>query len=343
MEPASAGDGVSAMDAIWHGVAHGRPYPLVLLDGRMPDIDGLTLAAKIRRQRKELSATRIILMTSGDRPATPARKRVNCKSLPTCSSRSSRSELMETIVWVMGLEGDPERLLDSAAVTQAPAPPRVTGVPLRILAAEDNEFNRDLLEYMLAGQGLSPRMAVDGRDALALLEQEFFDVLLLDIHMPELDGFQVVRAIRASERTAGGHLPVIALTARSRKEDREKCLRAGMDDYLTKPFTAAQLWAAIERVVRHRPQEKTDRLDPIDPRILLAACGADAAMLQKMCRSLEARVPEHLAALREALHSLDALAVTGSGSQILWHAFGVLDGCGQSGGRSGRRRGQRPA
>ncbi len=68
-------------------------------------------------------------------------------------------------------------------------------------------------------------MVVDGRDALALLEREFFDVLLLDIHMPELDGFQVVRAIRERERTAGGHLPVIALTARSRKEDRERCLR----------------------------------------------------------------------------------------------------------------------
>ena len=89
MEPASAGDGVTAMDAIWHGVAHGRPYPLVLLDGRMPDVDGLALAAKIR-QRKELSATRIILMTSGDRPGDLAR-RVNCKSLPTCSSRSSKA------------------------------------------------------------------------------------------------------------------------------------------------------------------------------------------------------------------------------------------------------------
>jgi two-component system, sensor histidine kinase and response regulator len=304
MEPASAGDGVTAMDAIWHGVAHGRPYPLVLLDGRMPDIDGLALAAKIR-QRKELAATRIILMTSGDRPGDLARAR-QLQIAANLLKPIQQSELMETIVRVMGLEGGPALLLDSAAVTRAPAPECVTGVPLRILAAEDNEFNRDLLEFMLAGQGLSPRMVVDGRAALALLERELFDVLLLDIHMPELDGFQVVRAIRKREQTAGGHLPVIALTARSRKEDREKCLRAGMDDYLTKPFTAAQLCAAIDRVVGRRPDRKTDKLDPIDPQVLLASCGADAAMLQKMCRSLELRVPEHLAALRAALHSHDA-------------------------------------
>ncbi len=326
MEPTSAGDGVTAMDAIWHGVAHGRPYPLVLLDGRMPDIDGLALAAKIR-QRKELSATRIILMTSGNRPGDLARAR-QLQIAANLLKPIQQSELMETIVWVMGLEGDPERLFDSAAVTRAPAPERVTGVPLRILAAEDNEFNRDLLEYMLAGQGLSPRMVVDGRDALALLERELFDVLLLDIHMPELDGFQVVRAIRERERTAGGHLPVIALTACSRKEDREKCLLAGMDDYLTKPFTAAQLWAAIDRVVGHRPPQKTDRLDPIDPQVLLASCGADAAMLQKMCRSLEARVPEHLAALREALHSHDALRLREAAHKFcgLLSAFSTVAG-----------------
>ena len=130
-------------------------------------------------------------------------------------------------------------------------------MPLRILVAEDNEFNRDLLEHMLAGQGLSATMVVDGREALALLERELFDLLLLDIHMPELDGFQVVGAIRERERTTGGHLPVIALTARSRKEDRERCLRAGMDEYLTKPFKAAELWAAIDRVVRRRPPRQT--------------------------------------------------------------------------------------
>ena len=304
MEPAAAGDGVTAMDALWHGVAQGRPYPLVLLDGRMPDIDGLALAAKIR-QRTELSATRIILLTSGDRPGDLARAH-QLGITANLLKPLQKSELMETILWVMGHQGDPERLLSSPAVVRPPSPEGLVGVPLRILVAEDNEFNRDLLEHMLARQGLSATMVVDGREALALLERDPFDLLLLDIHMPELDGFQVVGAIRQRERTAGGHLPVIALTARSRKEDRERCLRAGMDEYVTKPFKADDLWAAIDRVLRRRPHPKPPRLDPIDPQVLLASCGGDPTMLQKMCRSLQARVPEHLAAVRQALQDHDA-------------------------------------
>ena len=92
------------------------------------------------------------------------------------------------------------------------------------------------------------RRASNGREALALAEEGGFDLLLLDVHMPELDGFQVVRAIREREHGAAGHLPVIALTARSRKEDRERCLAAGMDDFLSKPVQAADLLAAIARV-----------------------------------------------------------------------------------------------
>ncbi|HEV3256840.1 MAG TPA: response regulator, partial [Gemmataceae bacterium] len=305
MEPTTAGDGVTAMAALWRGVAQGRPYPLALLDGRMPDIDGLALTAKIREQA-ELSATRIILLTSGDRPGDLTRARqlgISANLLKPLQQR----ELMETILRVMGHQGDPEGLLVSPAVVRRPIPQGLVGVPLRILVAEDNDFNRDLLEHMLARLGLSAAMAVNGREALALLEREPFDLLLLDIHMPELDGFQVVGAIRERERTAGGHLPVIALTARSRKEDRERCLQAGMDEYLAKPFNAADLCAAIDRVLRTRLPRKPPRMDLLDPPVLLAACGGDPTMLRKMCRSLQSRVPEHLAAIRVALHEQDAL------------------------------------
>jgi CheY-like chemotaxis protein len=124
--------------------------------------------------------------------------------------------------------------------------------------------------------------------------------------MPKLDGFQVIGAIRERERTAGGHLPVIALTARSRKEDRERCLKAGMDECLTKPYSAADLWAAMGRVLRTRPPRQAPRMDLLDPPVLLAACGGDPAMLRKMCRALESRVPEYLAMVRDALHDQDA-------------------------------------
>ena len=131
-------------------------------------------------------------------------------------------------------------------------------------------------------------------------------MLLLDVHMPELDGFQVVRAVRERELTAGGHLPIIALTARSRKEDRERCLAAGMDDFQTKPIRPADLLAAIDRALRAHPSRQSRKRDLVDAPVLLAACGGDPMLLRKLCQMLMARVPEHLGALRDALCDQDA-------------------------------------
>src|SRR5258708_31284756 len=109
--------------------------------------------------------------------------------------------------------------------------------------------------------------------------------------MPELDGFQVVQAVRERELTTGGHLPIIALTARSRKEDRERCLAAGMDDFQTKPIRPADLLAAIDRVVRiHSPRQSRAR-NLLDAPVLLAACGGGAMLLRKMCQKPTARAP----------------------------------------------------
>ena len=306
MEPAAVGDGLAALDALWHAVSLGRPYALVLLDARMPDTDGLALAAKIRK-RAELSATRIILLTSGDRPGDLARfreLRIDAHLLKPVQ----QDELLETIYRVMSRANGDAPPAAGPVAGREPAPaPVPAAAPLHILVAEDNEFNAQLLEQLLARRGHRVRLANNGREALALAEEGGFDLLLLDVHMPELDGFQVVQAIRERERSAGGHLPVIALTARSRKEDRERCLAAGMDDFLAKPIQAADLWAAIERVTGARPP--ADRPGPglLDPRVLLAACGGDAAILEKICQALRARLPDHLTAVQDALRDRDAI------------------------------------
>jgi len=303
MEPVAVGDGVAAMDTLWDAATRGRPYPLVLLDARMPDTDGLVLAAKIRK-RPELSATRIILLTSGDMPSNLTRLR-ELRIDAHLLKPAQQDELLETIYQVMN------RVRGSAPSPAQCAPTALTPetvpalAPLNILVAEDNDFNAQLLEQLLVRRGHRVRLASDGRKALSLAEDGAFDLLLLDVHMPELDGFQVIQAIRERERSAGGHLPVVALTARSRKEDRERCLAAGMDDFLAKPIQAPDLWEAIDRVVGARPPADGTRPGLLDPRVLLAACGGDAGILENICQAFRTRLPDHLTAVQGALRDGD--------------------------------------
>jgi len=176
--------------------------------------------------------------------------------------------------------------------------------PLNILIAEDNEFNGQLLEQLLVRRGYAVRLATNGRQALTLAQNGGFDLLLLDIHMPEMDGFEVAQYIRAYERVSGGHLPIVALTARARKEDRERCLAAGMDDFLAKPIQAADLWGAIDRVVTTPPSNQPRR-SLLDPQVILAACGGEAAIFEKLCQTFRARLPDHLKAVHDSLANDD--------------------------------------
>ena len=188
--------------------------------------------------------------------------------------------------------------------------------------AEDNEFNAQLLEQLLTRRGHRVRLATNGREALALAGEGGFDLLLLDVHMPELDGFQVVQAIRERERSAGGHLPVIALTARSRQEDRERCLAAGMDDFLTKPIGPAELFAAIDRVLAGRPASEAplaSSTEPgilVDPDTLLAACDDDPVLLGKLIRIFQNNLPGSLARVQEAIARQDPAQLRESAHQL---------------------------
>ncbi len=303
MGPTAVADGMAAMDALWHRAANGRPYALVLLDARMPGADGLTVAAMIR-ERAELAPTHIILLTSGERTGDPTRirdLRIDAQLLKPVQ----QDELLETIYRVMSRsQSIPSIASPSSRQASAALVPAIR--PLHILVAEDNELSAQVLEQALVRQGHRVRLAGNGRDVLTLAEQGGFDLLLLDVHMPELDGFQVVQAIRQRELTVGGHLPVIALTARSRKEDRERCLAAGMDDFQIKPIRPADLLAAVGRVIRNLPSQRRDLLDAP---VLLAACGGDPTLLRKMCQTLTARAPQQLAALREAMREQNAQQV----------------------------------
>ena len=205
--------------------------------------------------------------------------------------------------------------------------------PLRILMAEDNEFNVRHVERLLARRGHHVRVANNGREALALATEGSVDVVLLDLHMPELDGFQVVGAIRERKRARGGHLPIIALTARSRKEDRERCLAAGMDVYLSKPVRATELFAAIDQALstdagRLSQAKAEDPLALLDSVTLLAVCESDPECLRDMCKDFQDFAADRLAAMSDALRDRDTPRLRDAGHKLcgLLSAFSTAAG-----------------
>jgi CheY-like chemotaxis protein len=199
----------------------------------------------------------------------------------------------------------PSVVIDDTAPAMSVAPPR-------ILLAEDSEFNSRHLERLLGRRGHAVRVVNNGREALNLVEDGAFDLLLLDVHMPELDGFQVVQAIREREHADGAHLPVIVLTARAQKEDRDQCLAAGMDDYLAKPVRAAELFAAIDRVVTAHGTSRLTRPDHGDligllaPVVLLETCGEDEEGMRELCEDFGSFAPARMAEVHDALRAGDA-------------------------------------
>jgi PAS domain S-box-containing protein len=313
-EPAAVGDGLTALNTLWRAVALGRPYSLVLLDGRMPGVDGLTLAAEIARS-PQLADTRVILLTSEDQPGGLAWQR-ELGIAPVARKPIQQEELLDTACRVLSRSPRDEPPADGVAAEapqeEAPAAAAPCLRPLRILVAEDNELNQQVVQHLLARRGHTVQVAKDGREALGALDEGRFDLLLLDVHMPELDGFQVIEELRRREEGTGRHLPVVALTARSMKGDRERCLAAGMDDYLGKPIRRKELFATIERVLAGRPPAEEVRGEAapadgvLDAATLLTACDADPVLLGQMIAIFQADAPAHLDRVGAAVRARDA-------------------------------------
>ena len=315
MEPTSVGDAMAAMDALWHGVTVGKPHALILLDARMPDADGLALAGKIR-ERAELSGSRIVLLSSGDRPGDLARFR-ELRIDGHLLKPVQQDELLETIYSIMSRANGEESAAAPPGLSGASAPRvQTAGQRLRILVAEDSEFNSQLMEKLLIKQGHVVRLVNNGREAAALANAADFDLLLLDLHMPEMDGFEVIRTIRAREQINGSHLPVVALTARSRKEDRERCLNAGMDEFLAKPIRADDLWRAIGSMLPASQEGGNGAGKLLDAKVLLSACGGDNDILRIISEGLRSSFPAQIATIRDALETRDALRLRESAHKL---------------------------
>jgi CheY-like chemotaxis protein len=220
----------------------GNPYALVLTDANMPAVDGFALAERIRTDA-ELCSTIVMMLTSGDRPGEIAR----CEQLGIAAyllKPVKQSELFDAIVMALGITAAE----DDSSVT---APAEAADVPrLRILLAEDSLVNQKLAVALLQRHGHRVTVASHGLEALAAFDAEEFDLILMDVQMPEMDGLQATAAIRSREKGTGRHIPIIAMTAHAMKGDRQRCLNAGMDAYIAKPIRAGQVLETIDGLFR---------------------------------------------------------------------------------------------
>jgi signal transduction histidine kinase/DNA-binding response OmpR family regulator len=253
MNAASVEGAEEALEQLCAALAMGDPFELILTDMHMPKMDGFALVERIR-QRPELSAATIMMLTSAGHRGDAAR----CEELGVSAyllKPIRQSLLREAVARVLGTKEQegaiPLITRHSLQGSQKPS------ASLRILLAEDNLVNQRLAMRLLEKRGHSVVVAGNGRETFAAFESGGFDLILMDLQMPEMDGFEATAAIRDREREGGNRISIVALTAHAMKGDREKCLAAGMDGYLTKPIRPQELDELLEfYVARQKSAEK---------------------------------------------------------------------------------------
>jgi two-component system, sensor histidine kinase and response regulator len=315
MRPTVVGSARAALEELRRARAGGEPYPLVLLDSAMPDTDGFGAAEQIRSE-PGLAGAVIMMLASGGKPGAVERCReagvdaILMKPL-------KQSELLNTILDVLSARHGGRAAGERGAArraSQAEAQgPRPAWGPLRVLLAEDNAVNQRLAVRILEKHGHAVAVATNGREALSALERGEFDLVLMDVQMPELDGMEATMQLRAREGGTGRHTPVIALTAHAMKGDRERCLGAGMDGYVTKPILPKELFEVMDEVLRAhppaRPAGPPDPAEAFDRDEALERVGGDARLLRELADMFLAEAPRWARELGAAVTEGDAEGV----------------------------------
>ncbi len=241
MAPKTAVDGEHALQNLATAYENGAGFHLIITDMHMPEMDGFTFVERAR-QKSELGPAAIMMLTSEGYQRDLAR----CRELNLAGyllKPIRERELQDAVIRALGDQTTPEpSRVEPAAGGQLQEPE----TPIRVLVAEDNAVNQRLALRLLEKRGHQVTIVENGLEALAKLEVDRFDLILMDVQMPGMDGLQATAAIRAQERESGEHIRIVALTANAMKGDREKYLEAGMDDYISKPIRQPEL----DRILR---------------------------------------------------------------------------------------------
>jgi PAS domain S-box-containing protein len=308
MRAAPVRGGAEALASLRQAAAAQAPFALVLLDAHMPEMDGFMLADAIRRT-PELAGTTLVMLTSAGRPEDVSR----CRELGIDAylmKPVKQSELYDALLAALGAS---RRSAETGGTPTAKRRP-----PLRVLLAEDHPVNQKLAVRLLEKQGHSVVVAGDGEQALAALARQPFDLVLMDVQMPGVDGFEAAARIRKNEQGTGRHIPILAMTAFAMKGDRERCLQAGMDGYVAKPIQSQELFKTIDvllppdRAAFALPPAEEAKHEEIsadgeiaDREQALARVGGDRDLLRELAGLFLDDLPNQLAALREAVKTCD--------------------------------------
>jgi len=237
-----------AVDAFRYAKEAGQPISVAVVDVKLPDGDGASLFDRLNRLSDIAPAMVMVL-----HPASKLMDAARCKGMgfhALITKPIRNQELRDAVRGVLGKSyQSPQLLLAGLPLNSASTKGRTPS--LRILLVEDNLVNQRLSRRLLEKRGHRVVAVSDGAEALAEFARQQFDLALMDIQMPDMDGFQATSLIRQQEALAGGHLTIIAMTAHVLKGDEERCLKAGMDGYIPKPFDPSSLFATIERLSRH--------------------------------------------------------------------------------------------
>jgi CheY-like chemotaxis protein len=342
--PVVVDSGPAALEAL---APVGTAFDLVLIDAGMPEMDGFALAHALQ-QRGSLAAIVMMLTTAGRRNARANDRELRIASYLTKPIRGG--DLLGAIVRSLGagfVGAEGSRLPDRGT-------PALARRPLRLLLAEDNVINQKLMLRLLEKAGHAATVVRSGRAALDALAKDRFDMVLMDVQMPEMDGFEATAAIRANERTTGEHIPLVAITAHAMRGDRERCLQAGFDGYVSKPIHFEDLFDTIDELaprgaaraeIAGRP-----RAEPPVPTgigqapaaasissvpnpspsfaedIALERTGGDRKLLEEIIGVFLAEIPNWMRELGAALRRGDAVEV----HRIAHTVKGAVDSCGAS-------------
>ena len=305
-EATAVGSGERALQLLNDAAAGHSPFGLVLLDGNMPELDGFGVAAQIRRH-PAIAGTTVVMLTSSGRYGDVRRSRT-LGIAAYLTKPVAADELYAAICRALG------RPLPAVTVDARHAISE-TATPRKVLLAEDNVVNQRVAVGLLTARGHKVLVAANGAEAVAACEREAFDLVLMDVQMPQMSGLEATVAIRARETGTGRHVRIIAMTAHAMAGDRDRCLGAGMDGYLTKPIAPSVLFAAVEAPDGTAPVQDPapvaapalpESLGVVDRASVLRRFGGDEDLYAEVAALFLEDCPARLAALADALAAHDA-------------------------------------